>query len=110
MNYPKILIGCICVIAHMAFADVLTASPVKPAGAGTSESDYLSDVPTVISVSRLAQTLEDTPGALTILDRDFIHMTGARSVVDVLRFVPGFQTTSLSERNPCTLSSIIFIF
>ena len=97
VNYPKILIGCICVLAHMAFADVLTASPVKPAGAGTSESDYLSDVPTVISVSRLAQTLEDTPGALTILDRDFIHMTGARSVVDVLRFVPGFQTTSSFE-------------
>ncbi len=51
----------------------------------------------MISVSRLAQTLDDTPGALTILDRDFIRMTGARNVVDVLRFVPGFQTTSSFE-------------
>jgi iron complex outermembrane receptor protein len=97
VNYPKILIGCIYVLSHMAYADALSAPPVKPANAETSESDYLSDVPTVISVSRLAQTLDDTPGALTILDRDFIHMTGARSVVDVLRFVPGFQTTSAFE-------------
>ena len=80
----KILCGLACLLAQAA-------------GAAVSESDYLADVPTVISVSRLAQTLEDTPGAVTILDRAFIHMTGARSVVDVLRFVPGFQTTSAVE-------------
>jgi iron complex outermembrane receptor protein len=82
--YPKYL-------AALACAYALTAS------AGVTETDYLADVPTVISVSRLAQTLHDTPGALTILDRDFIRLTGARSVVDVLRFVPGFQTTSSFE-------------
>ena len=97
MNYPKFLIGSICVFSQLAFADVPPAETTKHTRAGTSESDYLSDVPTVISVSRLAQTLDDTPGALTILDHDFIRMTGARSVVDVLRFVPGFQTTSSFE-------------
>lgn len=81
---PKILCGLACVLAQAA-------------GAAVSESDYLADVPTVISVSRLAQTLDDTPGAVTILDREFIRMTGARNVVDVLRFVPGFQTTSSFE-------------
>ena len=80
----KILCGLACLLA-------------QGAGAAISETDYLSDVPTVISVSRLAQTLEDTPGAVTILDREFIRMTGARSVVDVLRFVPGFQTTTTFE-------------
>ena len=93
MNYPKFLIGSMCVLAHMAFANVLSLPPFNSTSAGTSESDYLSDVPTVISVSRLAQTLDDTPGALTILNRDFIRMTGARSVVDLLRFVPGFQSS-----------------
>jgi iron complex outermembrane receptor protein len=81
----------------MAYADVPSAPSFWPTGSETSESDYLSDVPTVISVSRLAQTLDDTPGAMTILERDFIRMTGARNVVDVLRFVPGFQTTSSFE-------------
>ena len=97
MNHPKFLIGNLCVLAHMAFADVPPAPPGQSTHIATSESDYLTDVPTVISVSRLAQTLDDTPGALSILDRDFIRMTGARSVVDVLRFVPGFQTTTSFE-------------
>jgi len=69
----------------------------QAASAAVSEIDYLADVPTVISVSRLAQTVEDTPGAVTILDRTFIRMTGARNVVEVLRFVPGFQTTTSFE-------------
>jgi iron complex outermembrane receptor protein len=97
VNHPKLLIGSLCVLAHLAFAEVPSAPPVRTNSARTSESDYLSELPTVISVSRLAQTLDDTPGALTILERDFIRMTGARSVVDVLRFVPGFQTTSSFE-------------
>ena len=77
----KMLCGLACVLA-------------QGAGAAVSETDYLLEVPTVISVSRLAQTLDDTPGAVTILDREFIRMSGARTLVDVLRFVPGFQTTS----------------
>ena len=84
MIHPKFILTLACVYAQAA-------------GAGVTETDYLGDVPTVISVSRIALTLEDTPGALTILDRNFIRLTGARGVVDVLRFVPGFQTTSSFE-------------
>ncbi len=80
----KILCGLACLMAQAASAAV-------------SEKDYLADVASVISVSRLSQTLEDTPGAVTILDREFIRLTGARNLVDVLRFVPGFQTTSSFE-------------
>ena len=82
---------------HLKILCSLACALAQAAGAAVSESDYLADVPTVISVSRLAQTLDDTPGAVTILDRQFIRMTGARDVVDVLRFVPGFQTTSAFE-------------
>jgi iron complex outermembrane receptor protein len=80
----KMWCGLACLLGQLAHAAV-------------SESDYLADVPTVISVSRLSQTLDDTPGAVTILDRQFIRMSGARSVVEVLRFVPGFQTTTSFE-------------
>lgn len=62
-----------------------------------SEKDFMSDMPIVLSVSRLAQRLDETPGAMTIIDRDFIRASGARDVVDVLRFVPGFQTTTSFE-------------
>lgn len=62
-----------------------------------SERDYLGDVPVVLSVSRLAQPLDEAPGAVTVLDRDFIRMSGARDVADLLRMVPGFQTTNSFE-------------
>ncbi len=77
---------------------------IAPVGAQTgttasalTERDFLGDMPIVLSVSRLAQPLDETPGAVTILDRQFIRMSGARDVVDLLRLVPGFQTTNSYE-------------
>ncbi|MEI8169567.1 MAG: Plug domain-containing protein, partial [Rhodoferax sp.] len=62
-----------------------------------SEKDFLSDMPIVLSVSRLPQRLDETPGAVTILDRDMIRLSGARDVADLLRLVPGFQTSTTFE-------------
>ena len=62
-----------------------------------TEMDFLGDMPVVLSVSRLAQRLDETPGAVTILDRQFIRFSGARDVADLLRLVPGFQTTTSFE-------------
>jgi iron complex outermembrane receptor protein len=59
-------------------------------GEALTESDYLGDFPVVLSVSRLVQPLDETPGAVTIIDRDTIRRSGAREVADVLRLVPGF--------------------
>ena len=64
---------------------------------GTTEKDFLGEMPIVLSVSRLAQRLDETPGAVTILDRHFIRHSGARDVADLLRLVPGFQTTTSFE-------------
>lgn len=62
-----------------------------------SEKDFFSDIPIVLSVSRLPQRLDETPGAVTILDRDMIRLSGARDVADLLRLVPGFQTSTSFE-------------
>ncbi|MBE0473084.1 TonB-dependent siderophore receptor [Rhodoferax sp.] len=64
---------------------------------GVSEKDFLDDMPIVLSVSRMPQRLDETPGAVTILDRDFIRSSGARDVPDLLRLVPGFQTSMSFE-------------
>lgn len=64
-----------------------------------SESEFLSDVPIVLSVSRLRQRLDETPGAVTVLDRAMIRDTGARDVADLLRYVPGFEVSSSFESN-----------
>jgi iron complex outermembrane receptor protein len=67
---------------------------------GLSEKDFLGEVPIVLSVSRLPQPLNEAPGAVTIIDRELIHRSGAREIADVLRLVPGFQTTQARGGNP----------
>ncbi|MEI8171006.1 MAG: TonB-dependent receptor [Rhodoferax sp.] len=62
-----------------------------------SEKDFLNDVPIVLSVSRLPQRLDETPGAVTILDRDMIRLSGARDVADLMRLVPGFRVSNSFE-------------
>jgi iron complex outermembrane receptor protein len=62
-----------------------------------TEKDFLTDMPVVLSVSRLPQRLDETPGAVTLIDRDMIRLSGARDVADLLRLVPGFQTSMAFE-------------
>lgn len=64
-----------------------------------SENDYFGDLPVVLSVSRLAQPLNEVPGAVTVIDRETIRRSGAREVADVLRLVPGFLVTHRNGAN-----------
>lgn len=90
-------------IAHMTrslFVSLVlawTGAVFAQSSESLSEKDFFTDMPIVLSVSRLPQRLDDTPGAVTILDRDMIRLSGARDVADLLRFVPGFQTTTSFE-------------
>lgn len=43
-----------------------------------SERDYFGDLPIVLSVSRLAQPLDETPAAVTIIDCDATRQIGRR--------------------------------
>ena len=79
-----------------SLAAVAAADPA-PDVHGVTEMDFLGDMPIVLSVSRLAQRLDEAPGAVTILDRQFIRLSGARDVADLLRLVPGFQSTTSFE-------------
>lgn len=83
-----LLLSVVCVMARAQSGSQASA---------VSERDFLGEVPVVLSVSRLAQPLDEAPGAVTILDRHFIRMSGARDVADLLRMVPGFQTTTSFE-------------
>ena len=96
MKAAAYLAWCISVVPVVYAAELPGEDPAAISGA-VSESDFLADVPTVISVSRIAQSLADTPGAVTVLDRQFIRMSGARDVVSLLAYVPGFQTTTSYE-------------
>ena len=46
-------------------------------------------IPTVISATRLQQSVLDTPASITVIDRAMIRALGARELPDILRLVPG---------------------
>lgn len=58
--------------------------------AALSEEDYLQSLPIVLSGSRLAQPLSDSPVSITIIDREMIEASGVRSLPEIFRLVPGF--------------------
>lgn len=58
---------------------------------GVTESDFLEEMPVVLSVSRLSQPLNEAPAAVTIIDQGMIRASGFRDIPDLLRLVPGFS-------------------
>lgn len=71
----------------------LLAAPAAAEEAGArqiSEQDFFGELPVVLSVTRLAQPLDEVPGSVTVIDRELIRRSGARDVAEVLRLVPGF--------------------
>lgn len=84
-----VLVGMVWLMTSQRLAAQTTA--------GVSEKDFLEEMPIILSVSRLPQRLNETPGAVTVLDRDFIRSSGARDVADLLRLVPGFQSSTSFE-------------
>ena len=55
-----------------------------------SETAFFEELPVVLSASRLLQSLANTPGAVTVIDRELIRATGTRDLARLLRLVPGF--------------------
>lgn len=86
----------ICLLASLVCASVgRDASATE-----LSEQDYFSELPVVLTVSRLAQPLNETPGAVTVIDHETIRRSGARELTDVLRLVPGYIVGGWNGANP----------
>ncbi len=61
------------------------AEPMAP------EAEYFpNDIPIVLSATRLKQTPDNAPAAITIIDRQMIDASGFTEIPDMLRLVPGF--------------------
>jgi iron complex outermembrane receptor protein len=87
-------------VAPLCFALIALPAAADHAAEHLTESDYFGDLPVVLSVSRLAQPLNEVPGAVTVIDRDLIRRSGAREVAEALRLVPGFLFTRRNGANP----------
>jgi iron complex outermembrane receptor protein len=54
-----------------------------------SEADFLADLPTVLTSSRLSQPQMDAPNSITVIDRKLIEASGYHTLSDLFRLVPG---------------------
>ncbi len=77
------------VLAISASLGTVLASEEKPIKE-VSEDDYIGDVPRVLTVSRLSQSIADAPSAVTVIDRETIRAAGIVDLPEIFRLVPGF--------------------
>ncbi|RDH84435.1 MAG: hypothetical protein DIZ80_02860 [endosymbiont of Galathealinum brachiosum] len=65
-----------------------------------TEDMYFEDMPVIISATRLSQPLKESPVATTVIDRQMIDASGAQTIPDILRLVPGFTVGYLNGNRP----------
>jgi iron complex outermembrane receptor protein len=80
--------------AAFAAEGAFCAQPGSADAAALTEREFLTDVPMVLTVSRLAQPIEEAPAPVTVIDREMIKASGFRDLAQVFRLVPGFITVS----------------
>ena len=66
----------------------VNSSPATTPAMGTEY--FFEELPVVLSASRLKQSINQAPAAVTVIDRDMIAASGARRIEELLRLVPGF--------------------
>ena len=77
-----------------------TGVSAQAAERAPTEEDYFAHVPVVLTASRLDQPLNEAPGAITVIDRHTIRLSGARTLVEVMRLVPGYLAGGWNGANP----------
>lgn len=64
------------------------------------EQDYFMDLPVALTATRLQQPLIEAPASVTVIDRQWLERSQARSLADVLRMVPGFLVGGENGNRP----------
>lgn len=64
-----------------------------------SEADFLAELPVVLTSSRLSQSAQDAPNAISVIDRAMIEASGFQNLPDLFRLVPGFYVGQINGFN-----------
>lgn len=60
-------------------------------GEQNNGDDLFFDMPVVLSANRLEKNIDDVAVSISVIDRQMIESSGARTIPEVLRLVPGIQ-------------------
>lgn len=82
----------------LAMATAVAVS-IPPAWAIDDLEGPASDLPTVLTPTRLRQSLGDVPASVTVITADMIRQFRITSVVEALKFVPGMAVTQTTGNN-----------
>lgn len=84
MSYRLPRPGLLCLLPVLAasFPAFADSAPSQPFSAD-------DELPTVLSATRLEQSMFDVPAAVTVIDRQMIEQSGMREIPELLRLVPG---------------------
>ena len=61
---------------------------------------FSSDIPIVLSATRLAQPQTEAPATITIIDQQLIKASGAKHIVELFRLVPGMHVAYFRGNKP----------
>jgi len=89
LSHVCLLLGSWMVAQSSMAADVVSG-----------ETAYFEDVPVVLTASRLAQVPSEAPNAITVIDRRMIDASAARTVPELLRWVPGMYVGFADANRP----------
>lgn len=99
MNQVRWRVARNVVCVALCFLGLVASAQAAP-DAPLSEEEFFTDIPVVLSVSRLSQPVSEAPSAVTVIDRDTIRTSGVRDIADLFRFVPGFYVGSYLGHEP----------
>jgi iron complex outermembrane receptor protein len=69
-----------------------------------TEDTFLSDLPMVLTASRIAQSPLDAPAPVSVIDRETIRASGFTEIHELLRLVPGFLVADWPEGPPTVVN------
>jgi iron complex outermembrane receptor protein len=83
----KILIDSRSFIYPLSFLTLINSASLSAA----IEDELFFDMPIVLSANRLEQPVSDAAVSISVIDRQTIEASGARTIPEVLRLIPGMQ-------------------
>lgn len=80
-----------------------SATLASPTVIAKSNADYVffeQEIPIVLSATRLAQPQNEAPATVSIIDRELIKLSGAKSIPELFRLVPGMHVGYFRGNTP----------
>jgi iron complex outermembrane receptor protein len=89
------MIKAVTIVVLLFSFSTVTADGFMP-----DDDPYWQDVPTVITPTRLKQSIRDVPSSISVITSDMIRNLNIRTIPEALRLVPGMTVTYLSGNEP----------